>query len=330
MPSAPIHFFATRKHGVDFSVSNTGWRYGKGNVFSPAPNHPENKNAETNVQSIPEEYKIENDHPGVILQSRYGKGISEVSHEFLEDATHERDSTGHIVINGDGLFTTMTNVPLLNKSGDAPAIIFEAEQAIGIIVGAWRCLGKDIINLMLDKFTDLNVNFDQITVFIGPGLGKGSFTLGQAEITILKSVFDNTLDEAVALKPPKPEKPPKFYIDVVKLMELYAKSFGFTVNSSEHQDTFNKEPWREMKRTALANNDPISPINYYKNQMYFSARMYVRADRLARRIAKKTNSPLPETLAVIPDTTNYEDLSKASSRYAETGRCLNGVMRKNG
>ena len=329
MPGNTVYFYSSRDNGVNLSEVPTQWRYGKGNVFSPAPNHPESENASANVDAILSEYKVDNQHPGVILQSKYGKGISEVNEEFLQSTAHTFDSAKRIVIEGDGLFSVMTHIPLLNKSGDAHSIIFIADNAIGILVGSWRCLGKDIINLMLDKFAAHNISFDKITVHIGPGLGKLSYGIGQQQIDILEKVFDATLGLAITEKP-KQKAATKYYLDVHELMQQYAKLFGFQVNVTESKDTFDKAAWKQMKSAAMATANPELPIAYYKNALFFSARLYVRADRLARRIAKNAQVAQPEGLSVLAENVDYENTKKAGEmkRYDETGRCLNGVMRR--
>jgi copper oxidase (laccase) domain-containing protein len=83
----------------------------------------------------------------------------------------KKNASSRITVNADGLFTTLENVPLLNKSADANAITFESDKAIAILVGSWRCLGKDIMNLMLDHFKNHDIKFSDITVRIGPGFG---------------------------------------------------------------------------------------------------------------------------------------------------------------
>jgi hypothetical protein len=329
MPGNTVHFFSSRENGVNLSEAPTQWRYGKGNVFSPAANHPESKNASANVDAILSEYKVDNQHPGVILQSKYGKGISEVDDDFMQSTSHTLDSSGRIVIEGDGLFTLKTHIPLLNKSGDAHSVIFIADKAIGILVGSWRCLGKDIISLMLEKFAAHAISFDQITVHIGPGLGKLSFGIGQKQIEELEKVFGSTLNFAITKKINKKEEQ-KYYLDVHELMKQYAGIFGFHVDVSQSKDTFDKMAWKKVKGEAITSGNPLLPIEFYAKSSLFGARLYVRTDRLARRIVKVGQLALPEGMAQLADNVDYEDTKKAGEmkRYDETGRCLNGVMRR--
>jgi copper oxidase (laccase) domain-containing protein len=327
MPSA-IHFFGSRQVGVDTSATETGWRFGKGSVFIPHAEHPESKNAIANINAIMAEQKLENTHPGVILQSAYSNNITVVDEAFLADTKHKRDPSGRIVIDGDGLFTVLPNIPLMNKSGDAHAIIFESAAAVGIIVGAWKCLSEDIIKLMLNNFSKHNIPFAQITVHVGPGLGSGSFGIGKPPLDDLSKTFGSLLDVAVTPKPNR-ENPRKYYFNVLALMMKHAETFQFILNINENADTFDKIRWKQVKAEALAKNDPEIPLQYYQHCKFFSARLYVRADRLARRIARQENKPLPRQLAPLAEAIDFEDVKNASkyNRYSETGRCLNLVMR---
>lgn len=322
------HFFGSRLNGVNNSDHDSAWRYGKGNVFSPTADHSETANAKANVDAVMSHHLGTTEHPGVILVSQYGKGISVVDDDFLQNDTLTRDNTGRIIINGDGLFTTKKNIPLLNKSGDAHAIIFESKEAVGIIVGAWKCLGKDIIGYMLDHFSKLSINYHDITVHIGPGLGNTSYSIGKPTLDDLKKTFGEDVDLAVTLKTSS-NGVEKYILNVHQLMLKHAEKFGFHVNASESHDTFDKHKWKAMKAEALATKNPHLPINYYQSVDYFSARLYVRADRLARRIAVLHNLPTPELLTSLPQGANIEDIKNAGSqgRYNETGRCLNGVMK---
>ena len=194
------HFFGSRENGVNIGEPTSAWRFGQGNVFAPNAEHPEAANAKANVDAVVQERLGGVEHPGVILVSAYGKGISVVDDDFLQNDTLTRDNTGRIIINGDGLFTTKQNIPLLNKSGDAHAIVFESAQAVGIIVGAWKCLGKDIIGYMLDHFTKMGINYHDITVYIGPGLGNTSYSIGKPPLDDLRKTFGEDVDLAVTLK----------------------------------------------------------------------------------------------------------------------------------
>jgi copper oxidase (laccase) domain-containing protein len=324
-----IHFFGSRQIGVNASADNASWRYGKGSVFIPDSEHPESKNAIANINAIMAEQKLENTHPGVILQSAYSNKITVVDEAFLEDTKHKRDPSGRIVIDGDGLFTTLPNIPLMNKSGDAHAIIFTSATAVGIIVGAWKCLSEDIIRLMLQNFSHHHIPFQQITVYVGPGLGSNSFGIGKPPLDDLNKTFGNLLDVAVTPKPNK-ENPRKYYFNVLALMQKHAETFNFQINLNENADTFDKTSWKKMKKEANENSDPLLPILYYKRCKFFSARLYVRADRLSRRIARQANKPLPDELATLAAEIDFEDVRNASkhNRYSETGRCLNIVMRR--
>jgi copper oxidase (laccase) domain-containing protein len=327
-----IHFFGTRQDGVNQSADAEAWRYGKGNVFSPSAEHSEFKNANANILAILEESQIKNTHPGVILQSQYGKGISQVTEEFLAADYHTRDKANRIVIMGDGLFTMLDSVPLLNRSGDAHAIIFEGQSAegtnaIGILVGAWKCLSKDIFNLMLDKFKANGIDNERIHVRVGPGLGKDSFSIGNQPRAELEKVFGNLLNQVLTLKKDKAGQD-KYVLDVPGLLQAYAKIFGFGIDISKSQNTFDKSQWKAVKEEAIRKKDPELPIKYYTESTLFSARLYTRCDRLARRIARENGLPLPKLLATLADNIDPDNLKTAgqTGRYNETGRCLNGVM----
>jgi len=320
-----IHFFASRRNGVNASSADSTWRYGRGNVFSPDSQHAENTNATQNTDAILKELKLETDHhPGVILQSQYGKGISVVNDEFLANAALPRDSFNRIVINGDGLFTTLPNVPLLNKSGDAHPIVFKSEKAIGIIVGSWKCLGKDIINWMLDLFKGNDIDFKDITVYIGPGLGSDSYSIGNPTRKELTDVFGDAVTVATRLK----HDGSKYILDVCALMQEYSRSFGFTVDFIESSNTFNKTEWKLMKKKALEEKNPLAPLRYYERLPFFGARQFARAVRLACRIAEQNGLPLPPELTTLQGDLKNIKTAATQGRYNETGRCLNGVMKR--
>jgi len=303
---------------------------------------------------------VKNIHSFSALSSmpEHEKGIAIVDGDFLEKTTFERDANGRIIVLGDGLFTTMKNVPLLNKSGDAHAIVFEAQEAVGIIVGSWRCLGKDIVNLMLDHFKQQNIPFDQITVRIGPGLDAETYSIGTPTYDELKKVYGEALESAVQPKPGKnndniekmlPHVPEllkeyeemlgckveftpkvKYLLNVPKLMQKYSEMFGFNVDISESRTTFDRKAWQAVKAEAIDKHDPQLPLSHYQQSNFFSARQYVRCVRLAGRIAKQNGLPQPEQLAFLAPNIDPEDIKKAGEqgRYNETGRCLNGVRRR--
>jgi copper oxidase (laccase) domain-containing protein len=226
------------------------------------------------------------------------------------------------------LFTTLENVPLLNKSADANAITFESDKAIAILVGSWRCLGKDIMNLMLDHFKNHDIKFSDITVRIGPGLENNAYSLGVLAYQELKKVYGDVLEQAVQPKIAKDGRK-KYLLNVPQLMQRYAEQFGFQLDLSENKTTFNLNEWKEVKAYSQLHNDPKLPVDYYKFNPLFSARLYARTVRLAERIAKAAQCPVPEEVAVLPahDVENIKEAGR-QGRYDETGRCLNGIMRR--
>jgi hypothetical protein len=317
------HFFGSRNNGENNSTVKSAWRYGKGNVFAPSTEVPEYKNAVNNIDIILREVgATDNCHPGVLLESQYKAGIIVIDDAILKNKGKER-----LIIKGDGLFTTLTNIPLLNKSGDAHAIIFESEEAVGIVVGSWRGLGQDIFQKMLKHFKDLDIALEKITVSIGPGLGKDAYSIGEPTLEDLQKTFGDALEQAVTKKAGKKSK---YLFNVIKLIEKYAEMFKFQVNSSKSHNTFDKTAWKLVKQKAIEEKDPQLPIDYYKSQPFFGARLYTRVDRLARRIANQHQLELPEELEQRSSSFNVEDITKAGTdgRYAETGRCLNGVMKR--
>ncbi len=313
-----IHFFASRRNGVNTSSPDSSWRYGKGNVFAPKPEHPENENAVKNTDAILSEFKLDTAaHPGVILQSQYEAGICVVDEVLLANPKR-------IVIKGDGLFTTLRNVPLLNKSGDAHPIVFESEKAIGILVGSWKCLGKQILTNMLKLFEANGIEYKDITVYIGPGLGSDSYSIGSPTRADLAKIFGDAIDVATRLK----ADGSKYILNVHALMAEYSQQFGFTVNFSESSNTFNKTEWKLIKKQAIEEKDHTVPIRYYSELPFFGARLFARAVRQAYRVAHSNGKPMPEELTTLKGNLENVKTAAADGRYDETGRCLNGVMQR--
>ncbi|MGD9592843.1 MAG: hypothetical protein AB7V32_10015 [Candidatus Berkiella sp.] len=56
-------------------------------------------------------------------------------------------------------------------------------------------------------------------------------------------------------------------------------------------------------------------IDYYQNQLYFSARLYTHVDKNIRKIVAANQLELPP------------GIEQPKSTYDGTGRCLNGVMK---
>lgn len=209
-----LHFFSTRKEGVNNSHQSVAWRLGSGNVHtslksitveqSSKPSSPEEQefvNAIDNLKALVADKGLKPAYE-VILFSQYGKGISVVTDELLASKDLPRDPSGRLVIPADGLFTTKENVLLLNKSGDAHALILESPQAIGIVVGSWRCIKKGILPLMLEHFLIAGSDPKDIKITIGPGLGPDSYDLPEENyLEILKE--NDTFKEAFK---PNPEK----------------------------------------------------------------------------------------------------------------------------
>lgn len=329
-----LHFFSSRRDGMPLPASKSSWRIGQGNVFVPPAQHSDyTKSLEDNtiqtIEAILHDKGFEYRHPGVLLSSQYKEQIVDVDDTCLSDPNAKRDSNGRIIINADGLFTQLKNVPLLNKSGDAHAIIFESEQAVGILVGAWRCLGKNIVQLMVDKFKVANIPLEEVTVRVGPGLSQESYAIGDLPHQELQKVYGDVLEHAVERRENSRGKT-KYHLNVPGLMQKYAEIFHFNVDVSEAVSTFDKAEWKAVKAKAHAEKNPELPIHHYANRMFFGARLYVRCDREARRVAIHANQAQPEQLAVLAPDVNPSDLSKAGTqgRYNETGRCLNGVMRR--
>ena len=326
--SSPLHFFGSR-FGINLSTPATQWRYGTGNVYSPAPEHSETENATANAEFYQAQHFHQARHPGVILQSQYGNGIITVDADFLADANHHKEGVGRIVVKGDGLFTTLEQIPLLNKSGDAHAILFSAANAVGIIVGSWRCLQNNIFQAMLAKFAEQQIDRDKITVSIGPGLGKQSYGIGSADFATLHSVFGADLAAVTTSKINKHGQT-VYYLDVPALLQCLAREFGFRMDVSECADTFDKTAWKQIKQQAITTRDPELPLRYYQSCKFFSARLYTRVDRLSRNIADTHKLPLPAGLAILPESVDYKNIKQAgvNGRYDETGRCLNAIMRR--
>ncbi|MCX7115691.1 MAG: laccase domain-containing protein [Gammaproteobacteria bacterium] len=333
MPVTVLSFFGSRQQGLSRSDPKKEWCFGKGNVFLPPATRTDDASEQVNALEnttaiIAEQFKT-CAHAGVMLESQYGKGICVVDDALLTNPDLTRDQGGRVVIQGDGLFTTLKNIPLLNRSGDAHAVIFEAEGAIGILVGAWRCMSQEIIQYLLEHFLKAGISPQEITVKLGPGLGAGSYSIGNQPLSALAAAFGEAFDEKTVVSYKKDKKgQPKAILNMPALLQKYSRFIGFQVDVSQSVDTFSKTEWRRVKAEAIETQDPLLPIRHYENQSFFSARLYVRADRLARRIAQQSGKPLPEELVSLPSTVDIED--KASSaklgRHAETGRCLNGVM----
>lgn len=353
-----LHFFATRKDGVNRSSKPIVWRLGSGNVHPPmkslpevnkagasTPEEQEHINAMDNLKEIIGQKKLTPTHE-VILHSQYGKGISVVTDELLASKDLPRDPSGRLIISGDGLFTTKDNVLLLNKSGDAHAIVIKSPLAVGIVVGSWRCIKKGILPLMLEHFLNLQSDPKDIKIVIGPGLGADSYDLSEENYQeILK---ENPLFSAaftpkslknqdapipkhipaaamsskveIASEPEKTQnaltKPPKYILNFVELIKIFAKDLQIEVVENETATTFNRAQWRQVKAQAKEQKDPKLLMEYYQNQLYFSARLYTKVDKNIRKIVAANKLEIPA------------GIEQPKSTYDGTGRCLNGVVKR--
>lgn len=330
------HFFGNREHGVAFSTPEALWRSGKGNVFPENPKLPsldkkeedytveerEQLNAIQNLRAWVEK-EIPSENSGslqqVILNTRYGKGITKVDEEFLKDNAQPRDVDGRIVIDGDGLFTSQENILLLNRSADAHSIIMESPTAIGILVGSWQGISKGLIGEMQIFFVKSGVDPKDITVRIGPGLGKESYDVGK---DVYEAILKENPEFAQAFtfkKRPKVEagkssKPlEKYMLDMVKLVEIACLPLGITINTSEAANTFPRAEWHEKREEAKKEKNGAILTAYYSHLPHFGARLDSRIEKYIKKFAAQ-------------ETWDSTAGAKAGT-YRQTGRCVNGVIK---
>ncbi len=337
--------------GVDLSHQSLSWRLGTGNVHSAlkdvtpekcanptTPEEQEYNNAIANLKKIVAEKAPMAEHQ-VILYSQYGKGITIVTDEILSSKDLPRDTSGRLVIPGDGLFTTKKNVLLLNKSGDAHSIILESPLAVGVVVGSWRCIEKGILPHMLEHFLKLGTDPKDINIYIGPGLGKDSYDLPEdiyqkickenpsfsqaftpklvKEKTVGESKQPDTKEETAAatVAPVTPPKPKKYILDFIKLIQLSVQELQIKVIDKESVTTFDRAQWNKAKQEAKERKDPLFLIKYYQSQLFFSARLYTHVDKNIRKIVQQNKYEMPQ------------GLEQPKSSYDGTGRCVNGIIR---
>lgn len=320
------HFFTNRYEGVQLSHLEARWRLGSGNVFTKLKSLPTGKkpdeytieeqeylNAIANLRILIGEHAPEAKYQ-VILNSNYGKGISVVDDQFLAMEHLTKDPAGRIVIEGDGLFSMKEEVLLLNKSGDAHAIIFESPTAIGIAVGSWRGIAKGLLSHMQEYFLKNKIDPADITVRIGPGLGSESYDLGEKEYQEIL-IENPEYKKAFTRKPTKPSKPPKYLLNMIELIKISNEPLGMKVDASETENTFPREEWHIMRDRAKEQQNAEPLKEHYGQAKYFGARWYSRVEKYAKEFNKQS-------------TGSAETDSKARI-YADTGRCLNGVIRYN-
>ncbi len=328
----PIHFFSKKEDGTHSLPEDVKWRLGPGNVLVTKSSDKEKdeailKNAIENINVIISKY-VQSSEPirEIILTSQYGKGITVVTDELLNVTFLPRDSTGRIVIEGDGLFCMQDEILLLNKSGDAHAIVFESHKAIGIAVGSWRCVKKGILSQMMDHFLTNDINPKDITIRIGPGIGAQSYDLGEAEyIELMKE--NERFAEAFVKKAKKTNtnnaaptnKPQKYVLNFAKLIEIFAEGYSkpgatMKVISDESCDTFARPEYKTIRNDAREKKNPQILMQYYAHREHYGARLYKKVHEKTVEISKANNQPIPEWL---PDAMTYND----------TGRNLNGVYR---
>ncbi|MGD9592842.1 MAG: laccase domain-containing protein [Candidatus Berkiella sp.] len=263
------HFFSTRKEGVNNSHELSAWRFGSGNVHSSlkevtadkiakptTPEEQEYVNAIDNLKALVAAKPLTPSHE-VILYSQYGKGISVVTDELLASKDLPRDPSGRLIIPGDGLFTTNENVLLLNKSGDAHAIIIKSPQAVGIVVGSWRCIKKGILPFMLEHFLKLPTDPKDIKIHIGPGLGPDSYDL--SEENYQEILRENPLfSEAFIPKPTKHKNP------IVPVMPIPAAA-GIAPPESTQQTKESVPVVEPEKNEETKVSAPVKPKKYILN-----------------------------------------------------------------
>lgn len=327
-----VVFFSNRHEGVNHSHPEAAWRLGSGNVFTTLAQLPEGKHADEfspaeqeyinvieNLKTIVDIHAPEAEHQ-VLLNSQYGKGISVVDPEFLNTDCLKRDPSGRIIIDGDGLFTEMPNALLLNKSGDAHAIVFESPTAVGIIVGSWMGISKGLLSGMLEYFLARHIQPEDITIHIGPGLGNNSYDMG-------KDVYQKVLaeneafEDAFTIKHRKeregiPQRDPKYVLNMVKLVQIANEPLGMKINANSSANTFDRDQWHVVRQNALETQNPEMLKAYYANPEkvpYFSARLHSRMQKYMQKVKG--------------EETWSSDAGAKSGTYGDTGRCLNGVMR---
>jgi hypothetical protein len=337
------HFFSTRLEGIDHSDPAIQWRYGKGNVFPVAA---EMQNALDNVNEI-----LSSHHfpalPSVMLESQYSNGIISIQTppfqypgSFINEDNKlpfsevSTDAVGRTIIKADALFTRCKNLPLLNKSGDAHAVVFESPAAVGIIVGSWRVISlhdksiarKNILDRMLDLFLENGIAPHDIRVYVGPGLGPESYSVKKDVHDALAAANPLYLN-ALSLKtnPDTQEQifstsdgSIKWLLNFPKLIDIALKNrkdvmHDIQVDITQALNTFDKKTWKIAKQEAIDTANPAILKTAYAENTLFSARGYMRTVRQINRITQQHQLPLLEGL-------------ETGSSYNGTGRCLNGVM----
>jgi len=302
-----MKFFSTKLDGVSCSKEDIAWRYGAGNVFYPDSLLEEKDNAEANMTVLLGCHMPKMSR-SVLLASQYGCGIKVVDEAFLSGA--EGDP---IVFKGDGLFTEIPKVALLNKSGDAHAIVFESPSASAILVGSWRCIKEGIFGKMVWEFLSRGIDPKDIKINIGPGLGADSYSVAEDVYCSLLAMpgIDNADDRVFQKKAFKAGKPQKYVLNFPELIKQAASAHGIiSVDGSTSNNTFDKSEWKSVKSSA----DPDVLKAYYASRPYFSARLFTRVVRQINRVCEAIGRPLPAGVEPLTAT-----------NYGGTGRCLNGV-----
>ena len=160
---------------------------------------------------------------------------------------------GKIIKGNDGLITDIKNICLTVTVSDClPVFIYDQKkEVIGIAHASWKCIVRNIINNMVEKFkSQYNSNPKDLKVFIGPHIKKCHF-----------EIKEDVLDKFSKHQEFIIRKDSQYFIDLEGIIKKQLVSLGLNTK-----------------------NIKISPECTYCNKEYFSLRRD-KPERVTSQIA---------------------------------------------
>lgn len=168
----------------------------------------------------------------VLSDQWHHNNILEVDEDHVGMGIHRQRSYGDM----DGLYTEITNLPLVTFYADCVPIYFydPVRRAIGMTHAGWKGTASAIVLDMVDKFITKGSRLENLKIAIGPAVCKTCYQVDQKVIDAMAFEFD--ISEYYTYE----SEEDRYYIDLKAINQALLINHGLPMANIEVTDLCTK------------------------------------------------------------------------------------------
>lgn len=149
----------------------------------------------------------------------------------LDQPTGSNNFNNEILVNTDydASYTCNKNVVCVVMTADCLPILFTNQQGtfVAALHAGWRGLENGIIDNLFIQLKQININSDEIIVYLGPSISQPYFEVGIEVYQLF--IQQNELYSKCFLS--NPENPHKFYCDMQAIAKMQLTKAGISIDN---------------------------------------------------------------------------------------------------